>query len=135
MSSERYTGPRTRAPPHVPLRLRARATSGEDIASCLAPGRVRRSQGRVLPGSGVAGVGGSAVLDLVHDRRVGERGRVAERALLGHVAEETPHDLAAPRLRQLRREDDVGRLGDRADLARDVVAQLLELLDRALGAA
>ena len=52
-------------------------------------------------------------------------------AVLGHVAEQAAHDLAAARLRQLRREDDVGRLRDRPDLLRHVVAELLELLDRA----
>ena len=55
--------------------------------------------------------------------------------MLGDVAEQPPHDLAAAGLRQLRREDDVRRLGDRADLVGDVAAQLLEHLDRALVAA
>src|SRR3954453_11665494 len=50
--------------------------------------------------------------------------------MLRDVPQEAAHDLAAPGLRQLRREDDVRRLRDRADLPSDVVAQLLELLDR-----
>src|SRR6266513_2349865 len=60
--------------------------------------------------------------------------RVAEGSLLGNVAEQPPHDLAAARLRQLRCEDDVGRLRDRADLLSDVLAQLLELRNRAFAA-
>src|SRR5215212_4075457 len=72
--------------------------------------------------------GGCALLDLLDHGRVGERGRVAELALFGDVAQQAAHDLAAPRLRELRREDDVRGLGDRPDLLADVVAQLLELL-------
>src|SRR5581483_8817735 len=79
-------------------------------------------------------VGGS-VLDLRDDRRVGEGGRVAERPLVRDVPQEAAHDLAAAGLRQLGREDDVRRLRDRPDLLRDVVAQLLELLDGAFGTA
>src|SRR5947208_3449993 len=74
----------------------------------------------------------STLLDLLHDGRIGERRRIAELALLRDVAQEAPHDLAAACLGQLRREHDVRRLGDRADLGRDVVPQLLELLDRSL---
>src|ERR671937_1832119 len=51
-----------------------------------------------------------AGLDLLDDGRVGEGGRVAQLALLRHVAKEAAHDLAASRLRQLGREDDVRRL-------------------------
>src|SRR5918999_1752990 len=83
----------------------------------------------------LARVARRTLLDLLDDRRIGERRRVAKRAVLGDVAEQAPHDLAAARLRQLGREDDVRRLGDRADLLADVVAQLLEHLDRALLAA
>src|SRR5919197_3353447 len=76
-----------------------------------------------------------AGLDLLDDGRIGKRRRVAELALLRHVPEQAAHDLAAPRLRQLGREDDVRRLRDRPDLAADVVAKLLEHLDRAVVAA
>src|SRR5438309_1686489 len=67
--------------------------------------------------------------------RVGEGRRVAQLSLLGHVAEEAAHDLAAPGLRQLGREDDVRRLRDRADLLAHVRPELLEHLDRAVVAA
>jgi hypothetical protein len=57
---------------------------------------------------------------------VGQRGDVAELAPLGDVDEQPPHDLAAAGLRQLGRQHDLARLGDRADLLGDVVAQLLQ---------
>ena len=57
-----------------------------------------------------------ALRQLVHDSRVGERRRVAERPVLGHIAEQAAHDLPRAGLRQLGREDDVRRLRDRADL-------------------
>src|SRR5687767_7751801 len=44
-------------------------------------------------------------LEALHDRRVGERGGIAESAAFCDVAEEPPHDLPAPRLRQLGGED------------------------------
>src|SRR5581483_2127686 len=80
-------------------------------------------------------LGLAADADLLDDGRIGERRRVTERAVLSDVAQEPPHDLAAARLRQLRCEHDVRRLRDRPDLLRDVVAQLLELLDRSVAAA
>src|SRR6266404_6962149 len=67
---------------------------------------------------------GLARAELVDHRRVRERRHVAERPVLRHVAEQAPHDLAAAGLRQLGRENDVRRLGDRADLDGDVVAKL-----------
>ena len=51
--------------------------------------------------------------------RIGERRRVAERTTLGDVAQQAPHDLARPRLRQVGRKEDVVGLGDRADLFAD----------------
>src|SRR6187397_434524 len=51
------------------------------------------------------------VLDLVDDGWVGQRGRVPERSVLSDVPQETAHDLSAPGLWQLRREDDVRGLG------------------------
>ena len=103
----------TSSAPSRPLRGRAAGASG-----CLA----RRS---------VGATDGARSAISRHDGRVGERRRVAERAVLGDVAEQAAHDLPRARLRQLRREDDVRRLRDRADLVRDVVAELLEHLDRA----
>src|SRR5436189_3178680 len=54
--------------------------------------------------------------DLVHDRRIRERCRIAERPVLRDVAQKPSHDLSRARLRELRREDDVCGLRDRADL-------------------
>src|SRR5512146_1452273 len=65
------------------------------------------------------------ILERRHDVRIGERRRVTERAALGDVAQEAPHDLARSRLRQIRREQDVVGLGDGADLLRNEVAQLV----------
>jgi hypothetical protein len=56
-----------------------------------------------------------SALQLRHDGRIGQRGGVAERAALGDVAQQAAHDLARPRLRQVRRNRmSSGR--DRADL-------------------
>src|SRR5262245_41707964 len=44
--------------------------------------------------------------DLVDDGGVGQRGGVTEVVPLGDVLQESPHDLAAPRLGQIGREDD-----------------------------
>ena len=69
---------------------------------------------------------GHVLLDGVDHGRVEQGGDVAQRAVVGHVAQEAPHDLAAAGLGQLGREQDLARLGDRADLARHVVAQLAD---------
>src|SRR5688572_7891532 len=71
------------------------------------------------------------LLEPGNDRRIGQGGGVAERLPLGNVAQEPPHDLAGTGLRQVGREDDVVRPGDRANLLRDVFPQLG---DHALGA-
>ena len=71
-----------------------------DVAACaryghrglLVVGRLRREVPR---------------LDAVDDRGVGERRRVAERFVLGDVAQQAAHDLARAGLRQLRGEQDV----------------------------
>src|SRR4051812_4932670 len=68
------------------------------------------------------------LVDRVDDGRVGEGRDVTELAVLGDVAQQPAHDLAAARLRQLRRDQDLPRLRDRADLLGDVVAQLLQEL-------
>ena len=66
--------------------------------------------------------------DQVHHRRVGERGDVADLAVLGDVAQQPAHDLARPGLGQLLDDHDLARLGDRADLLGHVVAQRLDRL-------
>jgi hypothetical protein len=48
--------------------------------------------------------------------------------VVGDVPQQPPHDLAGPGLRQLRHDHDLPRLGDRADLDGDVVAQRLHQL-------
>src|SRR5438309_11606952 len=77
----------------------------------------------------------AAAGELGDHRRVGEGRGVAERPVLGHVAEQAPHDLARTGLGQLRREDDVGRGGELADHLSDVLPQLLEHRRRPLFAA
>ena len=65
-------------------------------------------------------------LDLLDDRRVGERRRVTEVAAVGDVAQQPAHDLAAARLGQIRREVDRLRLGERPDLGGHMIAQLVD---------
>src|SRR6478672_8814313 len=72
----------------------------------------------------LAGV--DALGDQVHDRGVGERGDVADLAVLGDVAQQPAHDLARAGLGQLGDDHDLPGLRDRADLLADVVAQLLD---------
>src|SRR5205807_503452 len=61
--------------------------------------------------------------------RIGEGRGVAEGAPLGDVAEEPAHDLAAPRLGKVGREDNVVGAGEGADLLRHVRLQLVAQLD------
>src|SRR5207245_11022456 len=60
---------------------------------------------------------------------------IAERPALGDVAKEAAHDLSAPRLRQLGRENDVVGARQSSDLLRDVRLQLVHELGRALDTA
>src|SRR5919202_1485499 len=53
--------------------------------------------------------------DLLHDRRVGERGHVTELALLGDIPQQPPHDLPGAGLWQVGREDDRAGAGQLAD--------------------
>src|SRR5688572_14470024 len=67
-----------------------------------------------------------ALLQLLQDCRVLQRGHVLRDLLaLGDRAQQAAHDLARARFRQVVAEADVLRLGDRADLLADPVAQLL----------
>src|SRR5439155_18831547 len=61
-----------------------------------------------------------AGLDQVHDRRVLQRRDVTQGTVLRHVAQQPPHDLPGPRLRQLRYQHDLARLADRAERTGDV---------------
>ena len=45
--------------------------------------------------------------------------------MLGHVTQQSTHDLARACLREIGRQNDLTRLGDRANGARDVLSQLL----------
>src|SRR4051794_17684502 len=65
------------------------------------------------------------LLDLLGHRRIAERGHVAELAALRDVLQETPHDLAGARLRQVVGVDEALRTGELADLVGHVVAQLV----------
>src|SRR5579875_2760334 len=70
------------------------------------------------------GSGDQPLADGVDHRRVEQGGDVAELAVLGHVAKQAAHDLAAPGLWQLRREQYLTGLGDRPYLLGHVVAQV-----------
>src|ERR1700722_6250544 len=65
---------------------------------------------------------GHVILDGVDDRRVEQRRDVAQRPVVGDVAQEPAHDLAAAGLGQLGRQNDLARLGERADFGRVVVS-------------
>src|SRR5207253_5818446 len=73
-----------------------------------------------------------AILQRRDHRRIRERRHVPQRATLGDVAQEPPHDLAAASLRQIGGDEDLLRPRDRADLLRDVLLQLLLERDRIL---
>src|SRR5450759_1915931 len=81
----------------------------------------------------LAGTGSEAALDQGHDARVGQGGDVADLAVLGHVLEQTAHDLARAGLGQLVDDHDLARLGDRADLLGYVVTQDDERTHRLTG--
>ena len=67
-------------------------------------------------------------LEIVHDVGVRERRRVPHRAPFRDVAQQAAHDLPRARLRQVRREEDVVRPGNGADLLDDVRLQLVDHL-------
>ena len=112
--------PRT---PRVPRRERPRYGVA-DLA------RFRRQHAEVFPSCLLllAGgrVGSQVVIDHLDDRGVEQRGHVSELPVLGDVAQQPPHDLAAAGLRQVGREEDLAWLGDRADGPRHLVAQLVD---------
>src|SRR5688500_2564208 len=71
------------------------------------------------------------LLQLLQDRRILQLLYVLRDLLaLGDRAQEAPHDLPGARLGQVVAEADVLRLGDRADLLADPLAQLLGDLER-----
>ena len=55
---------------------------------------------------------------------ISQRGDGTDLTVLGHVLEQTTHDLARACLGQLVDDHDLARLGDRSDLLGDVVAKL-----------
>jgi len=62
---------------------------------------------------------------LFQDGRIFERGDILSDLLaLGQYTQQAPHDLARARLRQVVAETDLLRLGNRADLLADPVAQI-----------
>src|SRR5688572_1469118 len=88
--------------------------------------RLRKSNGTsVLARAGIRP-------DEVHDAGIGEGRRIAEGAALGDVAQQPAHDLARAGLGQIRHEHQALGLGDRADLGRNVLAQLVTELGRGL---
>ena len=113
-----FIGPAPREP--------AESCAGAWTRESVRPRSPRRDGGRTRTGQSCAGVGGQPRLDQVHHRGVGERGDVADLAVLGDVAQQPAHDLAGAGLGQLGDDHDLPGLGDRADLLGDVVAQLLD---------
>ena len=73
---------------------------------------------------------GGLIADLLDDLGVRERRDVAERVAARDVAQQPAHDLPGARLRQVRREDDLVGLRDRADHLRNVLAELLRASPR-----
>src|SRR5262245_57545119 len=69
-------------------------------------------------------------LQLSHDTGIRERGCVAKRFTFGDVPQQAAHNLAGPRLGQIRGEEDVVGPRDRADLLHHV---LLEIPGERLG--
>ena len=63
----------------------------------------------------VTPVGSHESVNHRHDRGVGQCGDVPERAVLGHIAQQSAHDFARTRLGQVRRQNNLTRLGDGAD--------------------
>src|SRR5262245_47064002 len=95
----------------APARTASQPCSGRQSSRSAPPISTRRSQ---------------SLLELLQDRRVLERRHVLGDLLaLGDRAQQAAHDLAGARLRQVVAEADVLRLGDRADLLADPVAELL----------
>src|SRR5690349_12694595 len=72
------------------------------------------------------------VPQFAHHRRIRQRGGITQRAPLGNVLEEAPHDLPAAGLGQIGRKEDVVRAGDRADLHDYVGLELVLESRRAL---
>src|SRR6185503_3045201 len=67
---------------------------------------------------------GHLLREEVHHGRVAQGGHVAERAALGHVAQEAAHDLARAGLGQVVGPDDPLGPGELADALGDVLADL-----------
>ena len=75
------------------------------------------------------------LLQPAHHLRIRQRRRVAQRPALGDVLEQPAHDLPAPGLGQVGREEDVVGPGDRADLLRHVLLEIvLEAVARLVAA-
>src|SRR3569833_2969105 len=99
---------------------------------CRAPSPARR--GRRLPAalydssvflSRLALVAFVLVAERGDHAWVRQGGGISQGAPFRHVAEKAAHDLPAARLRELDREDNAVRPGDRADLLRHVGLQLV----------
>src|SRR5262245_22656161 len=86
----------------------------------------------LTPGSGLRLLLLVLGLELGDDRRIGQSRRVAQGPALGDVAQEPAHDLAAARLGELGREDDVVGPRQGPDLLRDVGLELVHERGRAV---
>src|SRR5215212_5131311 len=99
------------------------------VTSAGLPSRDRFLRRRKFSGTLLLGL--EAVLpDRLDNSGVGERRRVAQLVALSDVAEQPPHDFARTSLGQIRREHQGLGLRNRADLRRNMLAQLLAQLGR-----
>src|SRR3954454_24760199 len=90
----------------------------------VSPRRRQAPSAFLLLGAGLT----HPLTDSVGDRRVEQSGDVAELAVLGDVAKQPSHELAAAGLGQLGADQDLAWLRDGSDLAGDVLTQLLHEL-------
>ena len=63
-------------------------------------------------------------MEIEDHARISERRRIAEFATFGDIAQQSTHDLAAPRLGQLLRERELFRHREFTEFGRDVIAKL-----------
>src|SRR5699024_7938400 len=102
------------------------AGSGERVGTLTVTSEVESVDiRRCAPVARASAPAREPLLDQIHHRGVGEGLGVPHLAVLGDVAQQAPHDLPRTGLGQLGDQEDLLRLGDRADLLAHVGAQQL----------
>src|SRR5690554_5115460 len=135
MPSGSRAGRTTRTRPQIPrttttrsaiLRSQVLLTKDSDTTRARAHARASSARYRLRPGAATRRRLLFGLAQPCEHAQVLERGGVADALLAARdVAQESAHDLAAAGLRQRVGEADVVGLGERADLLRDVLAQLV----------